>query len=305
MGNKRQSGTYISMLVGVNLIWAGSFPAMAIAVSAMSPLLITVVRLGTGALVLFPFLKREGFKNWNLRTVLLCFILGAVGFTAPITLETSGLAASTPAMAAIAIAMEPLFTAIAASIMLHERLTSRRIFAFLLALLGAWIIAGMPRPGAPGYFWGDILLLLAVICYAIYNTYSSLLTTFLSPTASAGATLLAGFLTSIPVWVIAGSPTPSDMDRAQTSALLYLCLGATAAAYLLWQVILDRFQVSFAALFLYLQPIFGVVLSVLIIGTHPPTYFYAGSVIILFAIFIGQKTQKIRVPSNVKEGAQI
>jgi drug/metabolite transporter (DMT)-like permease len=301
METVRQRQIGIGMLVFVNLLWAGSFPAMAFAVSAMSPSLITVIRLGTGALVLAPFLLRERGIIREPGTLLLCIVLGAVGFAAPVTLEMEGLADSTPAMAAIAIAIEPLFTAIVATLALHERLSKRRIIAFLLALLGAWIIADMPRPGKPGYIIGDILLLLAVFCYALYNAYSSRLTARLSPSAGAGATLLTGFLTSIPIWLLAGKPIPAHMDTAQTSSLLYLCLGATAVAYLLWQVILNRFQVSFAALFLYLQPVFGVVLSVLIVGTHPPAYFYAGGALILFAIFIGQKTEKISMPQGAKE----
>jgi drug/metabolite transporter (DMT)-like permease len=292
MGPIQQRGIGIGMLIFVNLLWAGSFPAMAFAVSAMSPSLITMIRLGTGALVLAPFLIRGWPRVRNPKTIMQCVVLGAVGFTAPVTLETAGLAASTPAMAAIAIAIEPLFTAIIASFMLRERLSKLRISAFLLALIGAWVIAGMPRPGAPGYLVGDILLLLAVFCYAIYNTYSSKLTANLTPSASAGATLLTGFLTSIPVWLVMGHHIPARMNIQQTTSLLYLCLGATAVAYPMWQVILNRFQVSFAALFLYLQPVFGVVLSVLIVGTHPPAYFYGGGALILFAIFIGQKSGK-------------
>ncbi len=293
-GKQRRIG--IGMLVLVNLIWAGSFPAMAIAVQEMSPLLLTLIRLGTSALVLFPFLRFNKLANWNLRTIFLSVVLGVIGFTAPVSLETAGLAASTPEMAAIAIAMEPLFTAVIAAFMLRERLSKKRIIAFLLALFGAWVIAGFPRPGAPGYLVGDMLLLLSVICYAIYNTNSAKLSESVSPSAGAAATLLAGFITSIPVWVIAGAPMPLRITHSALVALLYLSLGATAVAYLLWQVILNRFQVSFAALFLYLQPIFGVVLSMLIVGTHPPAYFYGGGVIILGAIFLGQQ-QQVKKPN--------
>lgn len=108
-------GGLLSLLV-VNLIWAGSFPATSIAVQHLSAIFLTTVRLGVASVLLLPLLKLPAHQKWSGKTIALCGILGFLGFTAPVFLETQGLALSTPAMAAVSISLEPLFTALIAAL---------------------------------------------------------------------------------------------------------------------------------------------------------------------------------------------
>ena len=278
----------ISAVILANLIWSGSFSATAIAVHFMSPAFLTMVRLGTGALVLSPFLRLTGGKRWDWRTIFQALVLGAVGFAAPVYLETKGLALSTPALAAISIAMEPLFTVLVATALLREHLGVARRWATVLAFFGAWAIAGFPRPGRSGYLAGDLFMVGAVFCYALYNAYSKRLTNVLPPSAATAATLWGGFFASIPLWWMSGAVVPHQMTGLDWVAVLYLALLATSGAYVLWMFALKSINVSFAALFLYMQPVLGVVLSVWIVGTRPGLDFYAGAACILAAIVMGR-----------------
>src|SRR5579875_34597 len=122
-GNKRYIGIF--SLIFVNLIWAGSFPATAIVVQKMPSVLLTLLRLGTASIILAPFLRLPKGSRWDIRTIFLSVLLGIVGFAMPLYLETEGLRLSTPAMAAISIALEPLFTVIIATVMLREWLPKR------------------------------------------------------------------------------------------------------------------------------------------------------------------------------------
>lgn len=284
-------------IILANFIWSGSFSATAIAVQGMSPAFISMVRLGTGALVLSPFLRMPKGSRWDWKTIFRTLSLGAIGFAAPVYLETVGLALSTPALAAISIALEPLFTVVMASLLLRERLNWSRRFALGLAFVGAWAIAGLPRPGKAGYLAGDVLLIAAVFCYAIYNAFSKRLTVQLSSAAATSATLWGGFLSSIPIWWMTGADVPHSLRFADWTALLYLALVATASAYVLWMFALKAIPVSQAALFLYMQPVFGVLLSVLIVGTRPGWYFYLGATLIFFAILLGREQRARRSPA--------
>jgi len=282
-----RSGLFALLLV--NFIWAGSFSATSIAMQEMNAVFLTLVRLGTAAVVLAPLLRLPKPLKWHWRTVFLSLVLGFIGFTLPVYLETEGLALSTPAMAAISIALEPLFTVLVAAIMLRESLPIRRRFAVAIALFGAWAIAGFPRPGSPGYLLGDILLILSVLCYGVYNVYAQRLTDLVPHRTAAAATLLGGFATSLPIWLFTGRQVPQHLSHAALASVVYLTLFATAGAYLLWLFALQSFKASVAALFLYLQPVFGVILAMLIIGVHPPVYFYFGSAFILFGIYFGRE----------------
>lgn len=289
MRTKKVATGGLAALIVVNLIWAGSFPATSIAVRHLSALLLTTVRLGVASVILLPLLRLPAPLRWDRKTIGMCAILGFLGFTAPVYLETEGLALSTPAMAAVSIALEPLFTALIAAVMLRERIPGNRRFALLIAMIGAWAIAGFPRPGTPGYAAGDVLLVVSVICYGLYSVYSKRLTVRIPSHSAAAATLLAGFLTSLPVWLLTGHAWPRSLPASGYVSVLYLALFASAGAYLLWLYALESFRASVAALFLYLQPVFGVILSILIVGVRPPTYFYLGGGLILLGLFVGRE----------------
>ncbi|SHJ63555.1 DMT family transporter [Alicyclobacillus tolerans] len=274
----------------VNLIWAASFPATAFAVHSFPPVFLTLMRLSVGGLLLSPWLfLRSARRLFHPRVLALSAFLGVVGFSLPVFFETEGLYQSTPAVAAISIAMEPLFTTFIAAMVLRERLTWRRIFALFLALIGAYAIAGFPRPDNPGYWLGDLFMLAAVLCYAVYNALSKKLTDSVPSMPAASASLLFGALGSLPIWLLLHHPLPHEWISKDIYAAAYLTLFCTTGAYVLWNLILRVFHASFAALFLYLQPVFGVLLSVWLLHIQPEASFYVGSVVILFSLFLGRQ----------------
>jgi len=51
---------------------------------------------------------------------------------------------------------------------------------------------------------------------------------------------------------------------------------------------LQDHDVASAAITLYLQPVFGVLISIVVTGERPSVLFYAGGAMILLALFLGQ-----------------
>ncbi len=272
----------------MNLIWAGTYPATGIALRGMTPEFLTMVRLGVGALALLPFLRGNHEKRWSLKTALAALGLGVMGFSIPVYLQSLGLYLSTPALAAISIALEPLVTAVIAALWLHEVFGRGRKVALAMAVLGAWAVAGFPVIGHLGYAYGDALLLGAIGCFAVYNVFSARLSQAVGPSTATAATLLGGFIGSVPIWLVTGARTPYTWVHGELWALLYLSVLATALAYFLWMFAVHRVPVSLVALFLYLQPVIGVLLSVMITHNRVNGAFVLGSLLILGALYIGR-----------------
>lgn len=278
----------IGIMVAMNVIWAGTYPATSIALKGMTPEFLTMVRLGVGALAFAPFLR--GLRShWNLQTVFLALGLGVVGFSVPVYLQSLGLFLSTPALAAISIALEPLLTAVIAATWLREGFGQGRKLALVMAVVGAWAIAGFPTLGHRGYLYGDLFLLVAIGCFAVYNVFSAQLSRRVGSSTATAATLLGGFLGSLPIWMGSGAKAPHTWVHGEIWALLYLSLLATALAYFLWMFTVTRVPVSVVALFLYLQPLLGVLLSVLITHTRLTFAFYLGAILILGALYVGRE----------------
>ncbi|MCY0907639.1 MAG: DMT family transporter [Sulfobacillus thermotolerans] len=273
-------------LLAMNLIWAGTYPATGLALTAASATFLTMFRLLAGTLVFAPFLFRG--RPWTASKIVRTLGLGVIGFSLPLVLQTQGLRASTPAMAAISIALEPLLTALMASLLLKERLPKARKWALALAAVGAWAVAGFPRPGVQGYGMGDGLLVAALGCFAIYNVYSSSLSRMLSPQQATAATFAGGFLGTVPLWLATGAQVPHHWSGPPLWAALYLAVLGTAVAYFLWMLTASRIPMAIMALFLYIQPVLGVVLSAWITPEPMTGSFYLGSAAILLALYLGR-----------------
>lgn len=278
------SNKSIVALVAVNLIWAGTYPATAIALQGMSPLVIILTRLAFGGIILSPFLRNI---QWNLHRLVVSIGFGILGFSLPLYLQTQGLKYSSPAIAAMSIALEPLATTAISTLFLKEHLTASKKYAIGIAIFGAWALSGFARPGHLGFIYGDFLLIFSVLSFGIYNSFSSTLSKVFTPTGATSATLLGGFITLVPLWLI--HPTlPSRLPISSIAALGYLIIIATAFAYFLWLFAVQHVSISMASLFLYLQPIIGVLLSVILTHTPLNLSFFIGSVAVLTAIYLGR-----------------
>jgi drug/metabolite transporter (DMT)-like permease len=276
------------LLVLANLAWAASYPLTTVALADFPPAFLTLVRLAVGALLLCPWLfEARGRLTWS--ALGWSALLGEVGFALPIFLQTAGVGVSNPALGAMSVALEPLLTALFASLFLREPLPPRRRVALGLAFVGTWAIAGFPLPGHAGLLAGDALLVLAAACFAFYNVFSRRLTDRLPFAAAASATLLFGLIGTLPIWVLAGAAVPHAVHLPSLAAAAFLALVATGVGYAVWMLVLSRLAVATAALFLYLQPVFGVLLSFWIVGTRPGLPFVVGSILILAALWLGRE----------------
>jgi drug/metabolite transporter (DMT)-like permease len=277
----------VAGLVVINLVWAGGYPAAAVALRAISAAPLTLLRLAVGAAMLAPWLRLPGGARWRLRPALLAAALGALGFALPIYLQTAGLARSSAAMTAVLVALEPLLTAGLGAVLLRQTLPARRRAGLAVAAAGAWLIAGLPRPGHAGFLLGDALLVLSVLCFAGYNVLSAALTAEVPPGAAAAATMWAGFLAMVPVWLLAGAHVPRHVGPGPAGAAAFLAVAATGLAYVVWVAALGSVPAAEAALYLYLQPVGGVLLAVWITGTRPGASFWAGAALVLLGVFLG------------------
>lgn len=255
-----------------------------------------MARMIIGGLVLFPFVLRDVRAGaWTWKKVLRISLLGLLGFTLPVTMETEGIHVSSPALGAVSIALEPLLTLVVSAIVFRTPLGARRWFAMMLAATGAWIVAGCPRPGFAGYLLGDLLMLAAVTCYAIYNAISGRLTGDVPAAGATSIMLLAAGIGCLPVYAWTGHAWPHRITQASLWSLVFLAFFATAAAYLIWILVLQDHDVASAAITLYLQPVFGVLLSIAITGERPSVLFYVGGAMILLAVFLGQHRTKAKL----------
>jgi drug/metabolite transporter (DMT)-like permease len=83
---------------------------------------------------------------------------------------------------------------------------------------------------------------------------------------------------------------PFDMTSSLTVNLVYLSL-VSAVSFLMWNSIMTYNDASKVSVFLFLIPIFGVVLSSIILGEHLSWYIFPALVLVTISIAVTQKSR--------------
>lgn len=264
-------------LVGMAVLWGASWPAGRIIAQSMPPLAGACLRFVLAALVLLPWMYWAGgfgqLKSWSRQRWLGMAAAGATGVFGYAAFFLSGLQHLPAGKAALVITLNPVMTLLMAVWLFKERLNTTIGAGMLLAVLGAVVVISHGDPlallhGAVGM--GEWLILGCVVCWVLYTLIGRWMLTgvdALSTTAvtsTIGAILL--LVASLVVEGSSGLASAVHSDGTAWAALLFLAFGATALAYAWYFDGVKALGAGAASGYITLVPLFGVVISSLLLG---------------------------------------
>lgn len=262
-------------LIGLSVLWGGSFFFVGVAVRDLPPLTIVFLRVAIAALALWSFIllanKRSGARlPW--RAFLMMGILNNV---IPFTLIVWGQVQIASGLAAILNATTPLFTLAVAHFMLaDEKATPLRVAGIAVGLVGvAVIMGGDALAGLGANVPAQLAILAAALSYAFAGVYGRRFRTLgVSPVETAAGQVTASTLLLAPLTLIAapvlGIPMGGwSMPGAATIlALIGLGTVSTALAYLIYFRLLASAGANNLLLVTFLIPPSAIFLGVLFLG---------------------------------------
>ena len=221
-----------------------------------------------------------------------------------------GLAHTTGVNSAVVDSLTTFFAIIIASVFMHmEKLNSRKILGSVLGFAGVLII-NITQEGFSFRPLGDGLIILSALCYGVSSSlikkYSKEHDTVLFSGyqfAFGGLVMIlmgqAGIGTSGTMPLDIGNP---DNKAEAVAILIYLAL-ISSVAYTLWGILLRKNDVSKIAIFGFMTPVIGVLLSAIILGeadTLGVKYIFA-LILICAGIIIVNKQVKDKDSSELNE----
>jgi drug/metabolite transporter (DMT)-like permease len=228
-----------SLLLALSILWGGSFFFVGVAVKALPPFTIVLLRVAIAAAALHLVLRAtRTAMPWNANTWLAFFGMGLLNNAIPFSLIVWGQTHIASGLASILNATTPLFTVLVAHLLTaDERLTKGRIVGVLLGLAGVVALIG---PQALTGLGKDVLAQLAVLGAAISYAFASLFgrrfkRMGVPPLATATGQVTASSALLLPVALIVDRPwTLPAPDLSVWGAVVGLALLATALAYVLY-----------------------------------------------------------------------
>ena len=278
------------------LLWSTAAPGIKIGLEFSSPLHFAGVRFVISGLLILPFTVKPAtyisIVRKNLKIVMLVMLFQAF---LNYTLFYLGMDLVPGAIGAIVVGSQPLIIAVTAAIMMKEdTLTMRKIIIIIIGISGV-ILVSLGRQGlklgAPGELLGVILILGANVCSAISNVLVSKKGKGINPFVLSSFSLLVG---GILIWLLSlVTEPPFEYPTGEGSELYWISLAwlsfMSAIAFTVWWILLQRpgVKVSEINFYKFIIPVFGAIISWLLIeGESPQWLTIAGMVIITASMLI-------------------
>lgn len=176
-----------------------------------------------------------------------------------------GLAHTTGVKASIIEAVNVFVAILVASLIFHqEKLTGKKMIGCVIGFAGV-ILVNLTKSGldVSMSFLGEGFIFLSTIAYAFSSVFLKRYSKTENPVLLSGYQFFAGgIIMSLCGFGMGGKVT--GFDAASTGMLFYLTL-ISAVAYSLWGILLKYNPISKVAVFGFMNPVFGVVLSALLL----------------------------------------
>lgn len=182
-----------------------------------------------------------------------------------------GLAHTTGVKASIIEGMNVFIAILVASLIFRqEELTAQKMFGCAVGFLGV-VLVNVTKNGVDTSlsFTGEGFIFLSTLAYAFSSVYLKRFSQKENPVLLSGYQFMAGGgIMSICGRMMGGKVTGFHMSSA--AILIYMAL-ISAVAYSLWGILLKYNPVSRVAVFGFMNPVFGVILSALLLEGESQT----------------------------------
>jgi drug/metabolite transporter (DMT)-like permease len=268
-----------------NLLWAGNFISGKIATAEFPPFWISLLRWNIAVVILLPLafwaqkinLKSIDRKTWfNLAAMGLCGIDLFTIFT------YSALQYSSPVNVSLISTLTPAFAMLFAALVLKVRTYPRQYFGLLLAIFGVLIIitaGNLSTLLTMEFNRGDLLMLFADMSWVLYTAAGKNITT-LPPIMTTALSTLLGVLFLLPFAPFIPLPVEA-ISRAGVASILYISLGASVCAFILWNFALQRVNLTTASISMNLIPLYTVAITLLLGETFKSSQLFGGLLVLV------------------------
>ena len=280
------------ILAGANCLFAGSYVTAKLALSTWPFASLNMVRFTVAGLALAPYLWRHRHqlprgRADQTRLAAMC----GLGFIGNKAFEYWGLSLSTATDMALLIGAEALVTVVLSVLILGERIRRLETMGLVLGGFGIYlvVVGGLhpPQGFGAGQLLGNLLILLSLVlegCFTIVGkTVVARYPPFLVTAAIVTGSLFAWWPAGLAALSVRHWP---GLTWGVVVAGLYLGIVTTVLGYWAWFYGLQRVMPGALAPLLFIQPLVGTALAVLIRGERPGPATLLGGALVLAGVVL-------------------
>lgn len=299
----QQKNKYQGILLALAavIIWSGNFIVSRGVSGLIGPVSLAFFRWITATLLIFPLAWKQLRTEWpaarrNFRHLAWVSLTGIALFNTCV--YVAGHYTSAINLALIGTTSSPIFATLIAVIFLRDRPNLFRIggilccVAGILLLLsrGSWAVLAGFR-----FSTGDLWILAAALAFAVYSILVRNRPAGISPIPFLFLVFAMGVLMLLPAFVVECSiGAPVQWSNGLIWVILYLGAGASVAAFLCWNISIQKLGATSTVLFGNLIPLFSTIEAVCLLD-EKVTFIHLLSFILVISGLVLANTQKKRL----------
>ena len=276
MTHKLTARGWLALLVCVTL-WGSGFIGIRVGLTAYSPSHLALLRFlaASATILLYAIVARV--RPPARKDLAYILMTGFVSITVYHVALNAGERTVTGGAASMLVASAPIFSALTARVVLHERLRVWGWIGIVTSFAGVSLIA-IGEEGGVHFNRGAFLVVIAALATGISISLQKRYLRTYNVTDFSTHLILGGTLFLLPFLPGLGAAI-RHAPLKPTLAVLYLGVFPAALAYLTWGYVLQRTPASIAASSLYTVPIFAILIGWMVLREVPSALSIVGGVL--------------------------
>jgi drug/metabolite transporter (DMT)-like permease len=211
--------------------------------------------------------------------------LGLIGHAGYQFFFVGGLARTSVANSSLMLAATPVVIALISAARGYERIGRLHWFGAMLSMAWIYLVVGHGAPAGGSSVTGDVMMFVAVCCWAIYTMGARQLMLRHSPVGVTGLSMAIGTAIYVPLVIRQVVATEWTAVSADTwLALVYSALFALCIAYTIWYMAVREIGSARTSVYSNLVPIVAMLTAVVFLGEAITLARLAGAAAVLLGV---------------------
>lgn len=283
------------------LIWGGSFAVTKTAVTYLEPEFLVLCRMCLGAavfLLCWKQLRRTKIIRKNIPILIIMVLFEPCLF---FLLESYALIYTSSSQAGMIVATSPLFTALAALIILREKPSFLMWVGFAVSIVGIIMLSfdSTQPQTAPNPVLGNILQMLGMCCGAGFIVCVRIIGSRYPPFFMAAYQAVAGSLFFIILNLARGTKMPGSIELIPVLCIIHLGVFMTVAGISFFNYAISKLPAATSAGLLNLVPFVAVLIGVFALNEKLSAAQWVAGMFVITGLLISQRA-KVRRKATSK-----
>jgi drug/metabolite transporter (DMT)-like permease len=290
-------------LILVNVFWGASSIAAKEALLQLDATEIVTIRFAIAffiVLALALLLKGRNVLKIDARDIPIFIIMSLANVSIGFILQVQALAYTTVTNFSLEFNLSTFFIMLMGAALLGERLTRKKMAGAAIAFAGAaLIITGGHLDLASSHLPGDLMGIGSALSFGIFSIVSKKVAKKYDIMTILAYTFMFGVLELLPCYLLWTPRTPlASLSALSWSSILFLAVLCSVFAFLVYTHGLRRLKASDVAMSIYVTPLAGIALAIMLLGETLTAFTICGTALVLAGMFLTQGELRVERPDR-------